>query len=73
MKDVTYHESAVLYNKELADLAEELAERIPDAVVQTWCLAVAKQHRHHEKEHRAALVKLSTKAAEDAEKEQQDG
>jgi hypothetical protein len=71
-KDETYHTSAITYNKEIAVLAESLVERIPNAVVQTWCQAVARQHRFHEKRHRAALEKLLKKTAE-AEKEQQDG
>jgi len=71
-KDETYHNSAITYNEEIAVLAEGLAERIPHPIVQTWCRAVAKQHRFHEKRHRAALEKLLKKTAE-AEKEQQDG
>ena len=71
-KDETYHTSAIDYNGEIADLAEGLAERIPHPIVQKWCRAVAKQHRFHEKRHRAALEKLLMKTAE-AEKEQQNG
>lgn len=71
-KDETYHNSAITYNEEIAVLAEGLAERIPHPIVQTWCRAVAKQHRFHEKRHRDALEKLRKKAAA-AEKEKQNG
>ena len=71
-KDETYHNAAITYNEEIAVLAEGLAERLPHPIVQKWCQAVAKQHRHHEKRHRAALAKLFERTAE-AEKEKQDG
>lgn len=88
-KDETYHNAAITYNEEIAVLAEGLADRIGHPVVQKWCRAVAKQHRHHEKRHRAALVKLQKRldaeelsrwekledeaTAVGAEKEQQNG
>lgn len=71
-KDETYHNAAITYNEEIAVLAEGLAESVPHPIVQTWCRAVAKQHRFHEKRHRDALAKYLKKTAE-AEKEQQDG
>lgn len=71
-KDETYHNAAILYNEEIAVLAEGLVERINHPIVQKWPRAVAKQHRFHEKRHRAALDKLLKKTAE-AEKEQQNG
>lgn len=73
MKDENYHLSAILYNETIAVAAEEVAEEILNPEVRKWCSAVARQHRSHETLHRAALEKLRTKAAEVAEKEQQDG
>lgn len=58
MKDRSYHEGAILYNEELADKAEELIERIEHPVPKKWVTSVAKQHRFHEKRHRAALERL---------------
>ena len=60
-KDESYHESAITYNEDLAIVAEELAEVVPHPIVKKWCRAVAKQHRFHEKRHRAALDKLLQK------------
>lgn len=59
-KDRSYHESAVTYNQELAELAEDLTERVDHPTVRQWCQSVAKQHRFHEDRHRKALVKLDT-------------
>ena len=71
-KDETYPLSAISYNETLAVCAEELAEEVLNPVVQKWCRAVAKQHRFHEKRHRAALEKLRKRTA-GGEKEQQHG
>lgn len=59
-KDRVYHESAIIYNKELAEHAEELTSRIKDPTVRKWCQSVAKQHRFHEGRHTRALEKLNT-------------
>lgn len=72
-KDEAYHLSAIQYNETLAVCAEGLADEVLNPVVQKWCRAVAKQHRFHEKRHRAALEKLRKRTAEVAEKEQQHG
>jgi len=60
-KDQSYHESAILYNEELAEFAENLAPTLEHAEVQKWCTAVGKQHRFHAKRHRSALNKLLMK------------
>jgi hypothetical protein len=58
MKDRSYHESAILYNEGLAITAEEQTDRVEHPIVKKWNIAVGKQHRFHEKRHRAALDKL---------------
>lgn len=59
-KGKTYHEEAVIYNKELADFAEELSKRLEHETIKHWCTVVWKQHRFHERRHTAALAKLET-------------
>lgn len=58
-KDAAYHESAIRYNQEIAQFAEDLAPTLEDEEVQRWSRAVAKQHRFHEGRHKKALSKLS--------------
>ena len=58
MKDRSYHESAIVYNEGLAIAAEELTDKVEHPDPKKWVVAVAKQHRFHEKRHRAALEKL---------------
>lgn len=58
MKDRSYHESAIVYNEGLALAAEGQAEKVEHPIPKKWNNAVAKQHRFHEKRHRAALEKL---------------
>ena len=67
MKDRSYHESAIVYNEGLAKAAEAQADSIEHPIPKKWNNAVAKQHRFHEKRHRAALEKeraLGQKAIE---------
>lgn len=58
MKDRSYHESAIVYNEGLAVAAEEQADLVEHPIPKKWNNAVAKQHRFHEKRHRAALDKI---------------
>lgn len=64
-KSATKNEDAVVYNEELANLAEELAVRLEDEDVKKWCAAVAKQHRFHERRHRKALARRAEKNVEE--------
>ena len=64
MKDRSYHESAIVYNEGLAIAAEELTDKVEHPDPKKWVVAVAKQHRFHEKRHRAALEKLLRREAE---------
>lgn len=64
MKDRSYHESAIVYNEGLAVAAEAQADKILHPIPKKWNNAVAKQHRFHEKRHRAALEKLIRREAE---------
>lgn len=59
-KDATYHESAVIYNEEMAEFAGSLAERddIKDPEVKRWCRGIAKQHGFHLEQHQMALERL---------------
>lgn len=59
MKDRSYHESAILYNEKLAVEAEALIDQVEHPIPKKWVTGVAKQHRFHEKRHRAALEKLT--------------
>lgn len=68
-KDRGYHESAIIYNQELAELAEELVDRVQNDVVKHWCRSVAKQHRFHEDRHTKALAKLDTHGGKTVETE----
>lgn len=58
MKGTKYHESAIQYNTELAECAEDLMTRLEDEEVVKWANSVAKQHRFHEGRHKRALEKL---------------
>lgn len=64
MKDRSYHESAIVYNEGLAKAAEAQADSIEHPIPKKWNNAVAKQHRFHEKRHRAALEKLIRRESE---------
>jgi len=64
-KTASYHRAAVLYNQELADFAEALAERLEDPDVTKWCRSVAKQHQFHLGRHQRALAKVEGKTEED--------
>lgn len=67
-KDATYHESAIIYNREIAQFAEDLAPTLSDEEVQRWSRAVAKQHRFHEGRHKKALNKIREQEQDDYEK-----
>lgn len=66
MKDRSYHESAIVYNEGLARAAEEQADRVEHPIPKKWNNAVAKQHRFHEKRHRAALEKIIAREREES-------
>jgi hypothetical protein len=57
-KNVSYHESAIQYNEELALEAEKQEQLVEHPEVKKWCRSVARQHRFHEKRHRASLAKM---------------
>lgn len=57
-RDVSYHKAAIQYNDELADFAEDLANRLEHEEVARWSRAVVKQHRFHSKCHNDALTQL---------------
>jgi hypothetical protein len=57
-KDISYHRAAVQYNEELANLAEDLANRLEHEEVARWALSVSKQHRFHAGRHKKALTRL---------------
>lgn len=63
-KDRSYHESAIEYNEELAEFAEELSDRLKSKYGEQepvrWSLSVAKQHKFHAGRHRKALQKLDS-------------
>lgn len=66
-KNVSYHESAIQYNEELAKEAEKQERLVEHPEVKKWCRSVARQHRFHEKRHRSALAKmLKVQAAAEA-------
>lgn len=67
MKDRSYHESAIAYNEGLAICAEAQADSIEHPIPKKWNAAVGKQHRFHEKRHRAALEKLIAREAAEAD------
>lgn len=58
VKDQSYHEAAVSYNKQLFEHAKEVAETIDHPIIRKWCLAVANQHKFHLGRHEKALKKL---------------
>lgn len=57
-KDESYHQSAILYNEELATFADDLAGKIESEEVARWSRSVAKQHRFHAGRHKKALDKI---------------
>jgi hypothetical protein len=57
-KDASYHKSAIQYNEELADFAEDLAGRLEHEEVARWARSVSKQHRFHFGRHQKALHNL---------------
>lgn len=57
-KNVSYHESAIQYNEQLALEAEKQEQLVEHPEVKKWCRSVARQHRFHEKRHRASLAKM---------------
>lgn len=59
-KDASYHRSAIQYNEELAEFAEELSGRLEHEEVARWARSVAKQHRFHAGRHKRALSKLES-------------
>ena len=66
-KNVSYHESAIQYNEQLALEAEKQEQLVEHSEVKKWCRSVARQHRFHEKRHRSALAKmLKVQAAAEA-------
>lgn len=60
-KDATYHESAIRYNDELAQFADQLADTLEHTEVKRWCRSVAKQHKFHLGKHERALKRLNEK------------
>jgi len=50
-KDQSYHEAVAFYNREMAQFAAELAERVDHPEPQRWCKGIAKQHEYHARVH----------------------
>jgi hypothetical protein len=57
-KDISYHQSAIQYNEELADFAEDLSKRLENAEVAKWAQSVSKQHRFHAGRHKKSLANI---------------
>jgi hypothetical protein len=60
---IVRHRDAVHYNEALAVAAENVAAELEHEEIKGWATGVGKQHRYHEKRHRAALAKLESNEA----------